>query len=92
MRLIGTATGGGMHEAGSGGVTSLGTTGSQRPVYFGTTDGYVSTPVIERGDLDTHPRSGPLLIDEFDTTIVIPPYAQAHVDARSNLIMQLGDE
>ena len=70
-------------------VSSVGTTDSQRQVYFGSEGGYVSTPVIERRDLAV-PRSGPLLIDEYDTTIVIPPYTRALVDGHGNLIMTLG--
>jgi N-methylhydantoinase A len=91
VRLIGTAANAGMlgTDVTFGDVRSVGTTGSQRQVYFGQQNGYLSTPVIERVDLDS-PQPGPLLIDEFDTTIVIPPHAHAHVDAHGNLIMTLG--
>lgn len=92
VRLIGTAANAGMQGTdGAGNQKSVSTTGSQRQVYFGQQDGYLSTPVIKRVDLDS-PRRGPLLIDEFDTTIVIPPHAHAHVDGRGNLIMTLRGE
>ena len=92
VRLIGTASNVGMqHSDGhSSNVRSVGTAGSQRSVYFGSHDGYVSTAVVERRDLD-RPRQGPLLIDEFDTTIVIPPFARAQVDTRGNLTMHMPD-
>jgi N-methylhydantoinase A len=88
VRLIGTADSGLRGADLSSDLGSVSTTGSQRDVYFGPENGYLSTPVITRDHLAV-PRSGPLLIDEFDTTIVIPPYAVAHVDDRGNLIMQL---
>ncbi len=93
VRLIGTAANAGMlgTDGPSGDVRSVDTTGSRRQVYFGQQDGYLSTPVIERVDLDS-PQRGPLLIDEFDTTIVIPPHAYSHIDDRGNLIMTLGGE
>ncbi len=93
VRLIGTAANAGRlgTDGPSGDVRSVDTTGSRRQVYFGQQDGYLSTPVIERVDLDS-PQRGPLLIDEFDTTIVIPPHAYSHIDDRGNLIMTLGGE
>jgi N-methylhydantoinase A len=50
---------------------------SERKVYFGD-KGWIATPVIRRGDLDETPRVGPLIVEEYDTTIIVPPDATAH--------------
>jgi len=52
----------------------------ERPVFFGPPWGSVDTPVIARRDLGSEPESGPLIIAEHDSTIVVPPEATAHVD------------
>ena len=45
-----------------------------RPALFALADGYLDTPVLaRRNDLGTNGRPGPLLVDEYDTTIVLPP-------------------
>ena len=48
-------------------------TGS-RPALFGLAEGYVDAPVLtSRAGLGPDGIEGPLLIDEYDTTIVVPP-------------------
>ena len=52
-----------------------------RPALFGLAAGYVDAPVLHRrADLGPDGMAGPLLIDEYDTTIVVPPgwIAQRH--------------
>ena len=58
---------------------------SSRQAYFGPEHGLVDTPVLSRGDLDAEPREGPLLIDEFDSTTVVPPGCRAWLDAHGNI-------
>jgi N-methylhydantoinase A len=48
-----------------------------RSAYFGPEIGAVDTPVCARGDLDETWRAGPLLIEEFDSTSVVPPDGRA---------------
>lgn len=41
-------------------------------VFFG--DGFVSTPALPRSDLEAgETRSGPLIVESLDTTVVVPP-------------------
>jgi 5-oxoprolinase (ATP-hydrolysing)/N-methylhydantoinase A len=40
---------------------------------FGGEEGLVETPIQTRSSLRSEPHPGPLLIDEYDTTIVVPP-------------------
>jgi N-methylhydantoinase A len=60
-----------------------------RPAYFGPQRGWVETPVVRRSDI-SKPRTGPLIIEEYDATCVIPPGAKAELDAGGNIIIELG--
>jgi N-methylhydantoinase A len=60
-----------------------------RRAYFGTDAGWLETPVMRRSDLST-PRAGPLIIEEYDATCVIPPGAKAELDAGGNILIGLG--
>ena len=62
---------------------------SPRAVYFGEPHGWVLTEVIARGEL-TRRRMGPLIVEEYDATCVIPPGAAAHCDASGNIVIDLG--
>jgi len=48
------------------------------------------TPVIGREDLGARPRPGPLLIDEYDATTLVPPGGSAHLDAHGNIVIHTG--
>jgi N-methylhydantoinase A len=66
-------------------------TGSgSREAYFGKQFGLVDTPVVNRGDLDGG-ISGPVLIDEYDSTIVIPPGMRASCDEEGNVRITSGE-
>ncbi|ASM75625.1 acetophenone carboxylase gamma subunit (plasmid) [Pseudosulfitobacter pseudonitzschiae] len=60
-----------------------------RDVWFGDAHGLVRTPVIGRGDLGTEPQSGPLIVEEYEGTTVVPPDASAHRDALDNIVVDL---
>ena len=59
--------------------------GSTRAAYFGATHGWIDTPVLARTDLDETPRAGPLVVEEYDATVVAPPGASVFVDAWNNI-------
>ncbi len=60
-----------------------------RPVYFSDL-GFVETPVFRRQDLLAgHTLDGPAIVDQLDSTTVIYPHHQAHVDAYGNLLMRM---
>jgi N-methylhydantoinase A len=50
---------------------------SARAVYFGPEIGAVETAVCARGEIEASWRAGPLLIEEFDSTSVVPPDGRA---------------
>jgi N-methylhydantoinase A len=47
--------------------------GGSRRVYFGPERGWIDTPILTRMQLGAAWRAGPLLIEEFDSTTVVPP-------------------
>jgi N-methylhydantoinase A len=57
-----------------------------RKAYFGT---WIETPVVKRSGL-ARPRSGPVIVEEYDATCVIPPGANAALDAGGNMVIELG--
>ena len=59
-----------------------------RPAYFGDGFGWVETPILRRSDLGV-PRTGPLIVEEYDATCVIPPGARAALDAAGNIVIEL---
>ena len=59
-----------------------------RRVYFGEL-GELSTPIMKRGMLLEQSCEGPAILEEFDTTIVVPPGWRASLnDGLGNLILQ----
>jgi N-methylhydantoinase A len=60
-----------------------------RRAYFGAETGWLETPVLRRSDLST-PRAGPVIIEEYDATCVVPPGAKAELDAGGNILIELG--
>ena len=61
-----------------------------RPAYFGPSHGTIATPVIVRAALDATPRPGPLLVDEYDATTLVPPGCAAHLDPHGNIVIATG--
>ncbi|MEK6243458.1 MAG: hydantoinase/oxoprolinase family protein [Pseudomonadota bacterium] len=59
-----------------------------RQAYFGAQIGWLETPILRRSDLAT-PRTGPLIVEEYDATCVVPPGAKAELDAGGNIIVEL---
>jgi N-methylhydantoinase A len=60
-----------------------------RQVYFGSRFGLVSTAVIGRDELDSSPVAGPLVVEEYDSTTIVPPGATVHLDPFNNIIIDL---
>ena len=59
-----------------------------RRAYFGPERGWMETPVLRRSDL-SKARSGPLIVEEYDATCVVPPGARAELDAGGNIVVNL---
>ncbi|MCW2134362.1 hydantoinase/oxoprolinase family protein [Arthrobacter sp. VKM Ac-2550] len=62
---------------------------SVRPVYFGA-DGWVQTPVFDRSALPAGATFiGPAIIDQLDSTTVVPPRTTAEIDEWLNIRIHL---
>jgi N-methylhydantoinase A len=57
---------------------------TERPVCFGPERGWQTAPVLRRGALTQAPLNGPVIVEEYDTTIVVPPGAT--VQALSGIV------
>ena len=69
-------------------IQPAGATQPSRPVYFGPTQGWANTPITTRPNLTNQTTPGPLLIEEYDSTTVVPPTWTATVDPANNIILQ----
>ena len=58
-----------------------------RNAYFGKQHGWMLTPVIDRGKLTNSVTPGPLIIEEYDSTTLVPPDTSVHIDQTGNIIM-----
>lgn len=60
-----------------------------REVWFG--DRAYPAPVMTREMLGAEGAAGPLLVEEYDTAIVVPPDARASLDQQGNVHVEIGD-
>ena len=60
----------------------------QRNVYFGAQHGWIDTPVIDRLDLSNGGSAGPVVIEEYDSTTVVPVGWQASLDSLKNIVLE----
>ena len=65
-------------------VSSTSEVDSRRPVYFGPEQGWVDTPVT-RDRASVRDMAGPLIVEEPDATVVVPPFWNADCDDRRRL-------
>ncbi len=69
------------------GTVSSGT--GHRVAYFGPSYGKREVAILGRGDLGPQPTRGPLVIEEYDSTTVVPPFASASLDWYGNIAIDL---
>jgi N-methylhydantoinase A len=60
-----------------------------RPAYFGPEHGVRETPVLRRDELSETFLPGPLVIEEYDATVVVPPGCSAMRDALGNIVIEV---
>ena len=70
--------------------TATSVSARSREAYFGQALGSWPTPILARADLVGKSVTGPLIIEEYDSTCVVPPGATATVDLWNNLVIRLG--
>jgi N-methylhydantoinase A len=59
-----------------------------RHAYFGPARGWCDTAIINRSDL-REPRAGPCIIEEYDSTCVVPPGSTANLDPFGNIVIDV---
>lgn len=64
-----------------------GDTAPSRTAYFGSRWGAIDAPVVTRASLQ-EVTQGPLLIDEYDSTVVVPPATRVWLDDLRNVVME----
>ena len=62
---------------------------NERKAYFGKNFGYINTPVINRWDLTQKPQNGPIIVEEYENTIVIPPDSNMRLDDFGNILIEI---
>jgi len=68
------------------------TSRGRRDAYFGQDHDTLATPVLDRFELSgEEPRGGPLLIDEYDATTLVPPGCSARLDHFNNIVIRIED-
>src|SRR6266545_1795972 len=60
-----------------------------RPAWLGAAHGWVKTPVMRRSDLGGG-RTGPLIVEEYDATCLVPSSARAGLDEAGNIVIEFG--
>ena len=61
-----------------------------RSVWFGPEEGYRMTSVYRRGSLVPGSAvSGPAIVEETESTLILPPMSHAKVDAASNIVVTI---
>ena len=61
---------------------------SRRKAYFGRDLGLMETEVISRGHLSSEAIPGPVIVEEYDTTIVVPPGCSVSLDEAWNVLLR----
>ena len=59
-----------------------------RSAYFGPKLGAMPSAILSRGSLADGPRAGPAVIEEFDTTVVVPPGWRARLDEFASIVLE----
>jgi N-methylhydantoinase A len=66
-----------------------GTARRDRQIYFGAGFGLVSAAVIDRNELTSTRVAGPFVIEEYDSTTIVPPDATVRLDPFNNIVIDL---
>jgi N-methylhydantoinase A len=62
--------------------------GGTRAISFARGEAPMAVEIVDRRAVGAKPRQGPLIIEEFDATIIVPPDATVHKDAIGCIVME----
>jgi N-methylhydantoinase A len=57
--------------------------------YFGQAHGLLKTAVVGRGEVSATPTLGPLVVEEYDATTIVPPNCTVWRDRANNLVIEV---
>ena len=63
--------------------------GATRRAYFGPQLCWMDVPVLRRTALSERWLEGPAIVEQYDSTFILPPKARANLDAHGNIIVEL---
>ena len=63
-----------------------------RPVYFGPEVGRIEVAVITRDGVSAEWRDGPFIVEEYDSTTVVPPGCRARAVDWGSLLIEVDPE
>ena len=66
-----------------------GAVAESRNVFFGPEHGHHTTPIVSRGQLGPSGIAGPVIVEEYDATTVVPPGSTARRDEHDNIVIDL---
>jgi N-methylhydantoinase A len=66
--------------------------GAEREAYFGAPFGLLSTPVTDRAGVPAEAVRGPLIVEEYDFTCVVPPDFTAASDELGSIVLTRVEE
>ena len=90
LRLIGRVPAGG-NGIGAGSPSATVEPEGSRDAWFGPDIGWMASPVVGRGAVPPEGREGPLLIEEYDSVIVVPPGCSARSDPSGSVVLTVED-
>ncbi len=70
---------------------AAGAPATARRAYFGPEKGWRDAPILGRRDL-AEPRVGPVIVEEYDATCVVPPGVNAALDGHGNIALEVPPE
>jgi N-methylhydantoinase A len=70
-------------------VTSISEASRMRKAYFGKTYGLIGTPVLKRDKLNKRGVEGPVIIEEYDSTTVVPPGCRVSMGEQDCMIIEI---
>src|SRR5262249_62401563 len=62
---------------------------ASRPIYLDRDRVWVAAPILARQQIGPTPLPGPLIVEEYDSTTIVPPEAKIWRDEFGNLRMEL---
>jgi N-methylhydantoinase A len=62
--------------------------GGTRSISFARGEASIAVEIVDRSAVGSKGRQGPLIIEEFDATIIVPPDASVHKDAIGCIVLE----